>query len=78
MGELRAVYLRNVPSPEGEQADLLIIEPNGDEHQVRCLCRTDGGTDLSELGDGKFIPYLADRYGSQVIWALTRQVTLTG
>ncbi len=68
--------MRHVPSNEGRQADLLIIEPDGQEHQIRCLCRADGTTVLGELGDGKRIPHLDRKYGSQVIWALTRQVTL--
>lgn len=63
-------------SPDGPQADVRLIEPNGDEHTIRCLCRFDGTTDLGIGGDGSDLAYLNDKYGDQVIWALTRQVTL--
>lgn len=76
MNGLRAVLMRHVPSPEGPQADVLLIEPNGQEHQVRCLCKSDGTTDLGEMGNGERLPFLEDKYGAQVIWALARQITL--
>ena len=67
--------MRHVPSDDGTQADLLLIEPNGDEHVVRCLCRNDGSTDIG--GDGQMVDYLNEKYGSQTVWALSRQVTLS-
>ena len=76
MSGLRAVLMRHVPSPDGPQADVLLIEPNGEEHQVRCLCKSDGTTDLGVIGDGGRLTYLEDKYGSQVVWALSRQLTL--
>ncbi|MCB8933051.1 MAG: hypothetical protein M9921_14500 [Fimbriimonadaceae bacterium] len=75
MNHLRAELMRKVPSNEGPQADVLIIEPDGTEHQVRCLCRG-GETVLGELGDGQRIPLLEEKYGAQVLVALTRHVTL--
>jgi hypothetical protein len=76
MHVLQARFLRFVHSTEGTQADLLVTEPNGDEHLVRCLCRPSGSTDIGEVGDGETVGYLNDRYGSQVVCALCRQATL--
>lgn len=76
MSGLRAELMRHVPSPDGPQADILLIEPGGEEHQIRCLCRMDGTTELGELGNGERLRYLEGKYGAQVIWALTRQITL--
>lgn len=75
MNGLRAVLMRHVPSPDGIQADVLLIEPNGDEHRVRCLCKDDGSTDIG--GDGEMISFLTDKYGEQTVWALSRQITLS-
>lgn len=74
MNGLRARLLEHVPSPDGTQADVLLIEPNGDEHRVRCLCKRDGTTDLG--GDGEMVTFLNDKYGEQTVWALARQMTL--
>lgn len=76
MQGLQARFLRFVPSTEGTQADLMLTEPNGDEHLVRCLCRPSGSTDIGEVGDGETLGYLNDRYGSQVVCALCRHATL--
>ena len=74
MNGLRAVLLRHVPSVDGIQADVLLIEPNGDEHHVRCLCKHDGTTDIG--GDGEEIAYLNEKFGSQTVWTLSRRVTV--
>ena len=76
MGGLRAEFMRRVPSLDGPQADVLLIEPNGDEHQVRCLCRSDGTTDLGTMDRPERLILLEETYGPQVICALTRQITL--
>lgn len=78
MAGLTARKLAEIPSTDGIQADVALLEPNGDEHVVRCLCKFDGTTDIGEVGDGSVLGYLSDRYGSQAVWALTRQVTLSG
>lgn len=78
MNHLQAVLMRKVPSDDGPQADVLVIEPDGTEHQVRCLCRSEGETELGELGDGARLRDLQEKYGQQVIFALTRYVTLGG
>lgn len=74
MNGLRARLLEHVPSPDGPQADVLLIEPNGDEHRVRCLCKRDGTTDIG--GDGEMVAFLNDKYGDQSVCGLARQVTL--
>lgn len=67
--------MRHVLSPHGPQSDVLFMEPNGEEHQVRCLCRADGTTELGVLGGPERLLALEDRYESQVVCALARQVT---
>lgn len=59
-GELRARFIRHVPSQDGRQADIVLIEPNGDEHPVRCLMRPNG-TEIG--GDGESLQYLNVKYG---------------
>lgn len=71
---LRARLIEHVPSPEGTQADVVLIEPNGDEHTVRCLCRRDGTTELG--GDGQMLAFLNHKYGDQSVCSLARQITL--
>ena len=72
--ELRGRLLRFVPSRDGCQADVALIEPNGDEHDVRCLLKSDG-TDLG--GDGEVLAYLTRRYGAQAV-CLTAQGVVLG
>lgn len=54
-------------SESGPQADALVIEPNGDIHHVRCLCRPNGNTDIGEPPESKMMEYLVGRYGSQLV-----------
>ena len=51
-GQLGARVMRLVDSPDGKQADIMLIEPNGDEHLVRCLCKQDGTMDIGGDGEG--------------------------
>lgn len=76
MNGLRAELMRRVPSPDGPQADVILIEPNGTEHQVRCLCKPDGTTDIGVMGGAERLLDLEERYGAQVVCALSRQITL--
>lgn len=77
MGTLRAELMRRVPSPQGPQSDVLLVESSGEEHQVRCLCKEDGTTEISVLDGPERLIVLEERYGEQVIWALCRQITLS-
>ena len=73
---LHARFIARVPAREGKCVDLVLIEPNGDEHRVTCLCRPDGTTDISEQGDGSMLMYLNDRYGMPEVCGLCREITL--
>ncbi len=53
-----------MPSPDGKQADVSLIEPNGDEHQVRCLIKLNG-TDIG--GERETLHYLNDKCGDQEV-----------
>jgi len=63
-----------VPTDDGTQADLVVTEPNGDQHSFRCLCRPDGRTEIE--GDQEALDYLTQRYGEQTLWRLARTTTL--
>lgn len=78
MAGLQARFVQAVESCDGCQADVMLVEPNGDKHIVRCLCKRNGTTDIGEVGDGSVVGYLIERYGSQVVCALCRDVTLRG
>lgn len=75
MGQLVAEIVKHVYSPDGAQADLDIVEPNGDRHRVRCLCRG-AETELGEVGNGENVAYLNRRYGSQEVCSVARIATL--
>jgi hypothetical protein len=75
MNGLRALLINRVLSQDGPQADVLLVEPNGDEHLIRCLCRHDGTTEIG--GDGQMVEYLNHKYGDQTVWALSRQIALS-
>lgn len=72
-GELRGRFIRFVPSPEGRQADVALVEPNGDEHVVRCLIGVDG-TDIG--GNRDELVYLNERYGDQTVCLAARSAVL--
>jgi len=61
---LRGRLIRYVPSPDGVQADIALIEPNGEEHEVRCICRPTG-TEIG--GDDETLSYLNERYSPQMV-----------
>src|SRR2546423_1241983 len=63
------------PTESGPQAVARVIEPNGDIHVVRCLCRVDGTTDVGEPSEKRMMPYLTRRYGPRLIAEL-RNATL--
>lgn len=66
MQPLQARWVAAVPSVEGRQADLLLVEPNGDEYAVRCLVKPDRKIDLG--GQPQDIEYLCARYGTAIVF----------
>jgi hypothetical protein len=78
MVEITARRIAECPSAEGIQAYVAFRETNGDEHQVRCLCKSNGSIDIGEVGDGNVFLYLCKRYGRQAVCDMARQVTLSG
>ncbi len=64
MSELRGRLINYVYSSEGSQADIALVEPNGDEHVIRCLVKPTG-TDLG--GVAETLAYLSDRYGPEKV-----------
>ena len=76
MNVLRAQLIGYVDSDDGTQADLLLIEPNGDKHRVRCLYKRDCSTDIGEEGDGQALAYLNERYGPEVVCTVSRRATI--
>lgn len=66
---LASRFLRWVPSPAGKQGDVLLVEPNGDEHVVRCLVK---GLETEIGGDGESLAYLNSRYGDQAVCLAAR------
>lgn len=71
--ELQARFIRFVPSPDGQQADVALVEPNGDEHEVRCLIKKDG-TDIG--GNHDALVYLNKRYGDQTVCLAAQSAVL--
>lgn len=70
---LRASLIRHVPSTAGNQADIALIEPNGDEHKVRCLIRSNG-TEIG--GDEADLHYLNEKYGDQEVCLAAQDAVL--
>ena len=60
-----------VASPRGKQAEVWLVEPNGDEHLVLCLVLSSG---VEIGGDGEILTYLNDRYGSAVVSLTARSI----
>ena len=73
MRELRGRIVKDVPSAEGRQADVMIIEPNGDEHLMRCIVLPNR-TDLE--CDPEILDYLGTRYGEEAVYRVALAATL--
>ena len=57
--QLKAVALRREMTARGLEADVLVVEPNGEEYPVGCICRV-GNIEIG--GDDAVMTYLTDRY----------------
>lgn len=78
MTGLKAEFMRFVPSPDGPQAELFLIEPDGKELQVRCLCRKDGKIDVGVIGDKLEFERILGFYSPAVVFSIAKHVTLSG
>ena len=67
-------FVRHAFSPEGHQAEIVLVEANGDEHPVRCLCRP---TNTEICGDPAMLDYLNQRYGDDTVEFVSRMTTLS-
>ncbi len=73
MNGLSARFIEHVPSSEGSQADVWLIEPNGDEHRIRCLLR---GLSTEIAGSPEALTYLHTRYTDQAVCFTAREAVL--
>ena len=72
---LRGRLLQFVEPAGGPVADMVLIEPNGDEHRVRCLVKGE----FTELGGERtMLDYLDRRYGGPAVCFAARRLVLGG
>jgi len=72
---LRGRLIRFVPSPDGIQADIALIEPNDQEHVVRCLCKA-SQTEIG--GDAETLRYLNETYSPPVVSQTAADTVMLG
>jgi len=77
MTGLKGEFMRFVPSNDGVQAELFLIEPTGEELQVRCLCRHNGKIDIGVIGDPQHFERMVKTYSPDVVFGVSRHVTLS-
>ena len=77
MTGLKAEFMRFVPSPDGPQAELFLVEPDGKELQVRCLIRHSGQIDVGVIGDKNEFERILGIYSQDVVFAIAKHVTLS-
>jgi len=70
-GALTGRFSAIVASPRGKQAEVWLVEPNGDEHLVRCLVLSSG---VEIGGDGDTLAYLNNRYGAAAVSLTAKSV----
>ena len=72
MNGLHGRFVNYLPTTEGVQANILLIEENGDEYPVKCLARV-SGTDIN--GESVYLNYLNQRYGRETVSTVARNTT---
>lgn len=70
--------MRYVPSPKGQQAELILIEPDGNEVQVRCWILPDGGCEIYPISGNEAYERMIEYYGSRTVVGLARGVFESG
>ena len=78
MLDLRAELMRFVPSPKGRQAELILIESDGNEVQVRCLILPDRGCEIYPISSNQAYERMIEYYGSRTVVGLARGVMESG
>ena len=73
MSGLRSRHICDVPCDKGRKADIVLIEPNGDEHGARCLV-WESKTEIS--GQDEILEYLRGRYGDEALVCAVRAAIL--
>lgn len=76
MLHLAAELVKRENREEGILAVLIMRVARYASFEVRCLCRTNGETEIA--ADDGVLEMLTDDFGRQVVWALIRQTTLGG
>jgi len=72
-GRLSARAVHRIETSEGVIAEVVVIEPNGDEYVVKCVCRDEGTT---VDGEGDALHYLNERYGDKAFCSAVRKAAL--
>ena len=72
-GRLSARAVHRVETSEGVIAEVVVVEPNGDEYVVKCLCRVEGTT---VDGEGDALCYLNERYGDVAFCTAVRNAAM--
>jgi len=70
---LSARAVNRIETAEGVIAEVVVIEPNGDEYVVNCVCRDEGTT---VDGEGDTLVYLNERYGDVAFCLAVRNAAL--
>ncbi|HJP82581.1 MAG TPA: hypothetical protein VJ835_03670 [Fimbriimonadaceae bacterium] len=73
---LRARVVKSLPDHDGPEADLKLIEPNGDAYLLRCRCRMDGSVEIGRVGLGDELNYLNRRYGIGEVCSVCREAIM--
>ena len=76
MAGLTARKVRGANLASGVEAEVLLTEPDGNEHFVRCLCKLDGTTDIGDPTEGRSMQHLTSTYSEQTVFSADQQVML--
>jgi len=70
---LSARAVNRIETSEGVIAEVVVVEPNGDEYVVNCICRQEGTT---VDGEGDALSYLNLRYGDVAFCTAVRNAAM--
>ena len=72
-GRLNARAIHRIETSDGVIAEVVVVEPNGDEYVVKCLCLEEGTT---VDGEGDALSYLNERYGDVAFCTVVRNAAM--